>query len=149
MRKALGTALLLLPLAGGGCVEPARPTVLGQWTGGWSSGAGSGNLQITFSGKRHLGEIELYDVELVATGMSCPAASDLAAGDRTAAFLHDDLNFAVQFAGGPAGSDEGVFRFDGTFQGRSSLAGTYRLTSASCPQCACALGSSGTWSVTK
>lgn len=150
MRKALSIPILLGLLAGG-CAGPSEPTILGQWNGTWTNGAGgaSGSLQITFSDKRKLGDIAQFDVAVNVSGGTCVTGGDFASGDRTAAFLNDDINFAVRFAGAASGSDEGVYRFDGFFLGVSTISGSYRLTSGACPQCTCGIGGSGTWSVSR
>jgi len=127
------------------CMTSAEIDLEGRWSGQWTSGPTTGNLEVTFSGKRPFGDITLYDVTLVATGASCPLGQDRGAGDRTAAFRIDDVRFAVRFAADPPGAGEGVFLFDGALLGSREINGSYEMTSASCPACICGMGSSGSW----
>jgi hypothetical protein len=136
--------LTLLPLVLS-CVSSPQIDLQGTWHGQWTSGPTAGNLEITFSGERAFGDMQLYDVTLIATGPTCPSGEDRGAGDRTAAFLNDDVRFAVRIAGGAPG--DGVFGFDGRLNGSREIDGTYALTSDSCAACACGMGSSGTWTV--
>ena len=142
----LAALFALLPAALS-CTTRLEIELQGTWRGQWTNGPTAGDLEVTFSGQRSFGDMTLYDVNLVATGPSCPSGEDRGAGDRTAAFRIDDVHFAIEIPGGApgAGAGAGIFRFDGTLNGGREIDGSYALTSDSCPACACGLGTSGSW----
>ena len=142
MKKTQFLAALLATVAA--CTDPDIE-LQGRWSGQWTSGPTTGNLEVTFSGKRPFGDMTLYDVTLVATGSSCPSGEDRGAGDRTAAFRIDDVRFVVRIAGDQTGAADGIFLFDGALLGSREINGSYELTSESCPACICGMGSSGSW----
>ena len=128
-----------------GCVSHPEIDLQGAWSGDWSSGQTTGTLDITFDGRSPFGDMKIYDVVLVIHGPTCPAGDDRATGDRSAAFKDDDVHIAVRFAGAAPGTDENIYRFDGSLSGSHAIIGSYTLTSDSCPSCTCAIGASGTW----
>jgi hypothetical protein len=140
LRRILLTVLLASVAA---CTNTPEVDLEGTWHGQWSAGNTTGNLTVTFDGKRPFGDMKVYDVTMTATGPTCPTGEDRGAGDRTAAFKQDNVNFAVQMAGSADG--EGVFQFNGTLMGSVEIDGTYTLTGGTCPVCACGMEGSGTW----
>lgn len=146
MKKTQFVAALVALLATvPACVTDPEFELQGRWSGQWTSGPTTGNLEVTFSGKRPFGDMTLYDVTLVATGSSCPSGEDRGAGDRTAAFRIDDVRFVVRIAGDQPGVGDGIFLFDGAVLGSREINGSYALTSESCPTCICGMGNSGSW----
>jgi len=144
----LAALLALLPIASS-CATRLEVELQGTWRGNWTSGPAAGTLEVTFSGKRSFGDMNLYDVSLVATGPTCLSGEDRGAGDRTAAFRIDDVRFAVRMTGGPPGAGDGIFHFDGALIGSREIDGSYVLTSGSCPACTCGMGDSGSWTLLK
>ena len=138
-------ALLGLVATVAACVTDPEIELQGRWSGQWTSGPTTGNLEVTFSGKRPFGDMTLYDVTLVATGSSCPSGEDRGAGDRTVAFRIDAVRFAVRIPGDQPGAGDGIFLFDGALLGSQEIDGSYELTSESCPACICGMGNSGSW----
>lgn len=145
LRRAIRACIVALLLGSLCCAREPEVELLGRWTGDWSSGQTTGTLEITFSGKKPFGDMTLYDVVLVIGGPTCPSGEDRATGDRSAAFRSDDVHVAVRFAGGAPGTEDNVFRFDGTLAGSRAIDGSYTLSGSSCPACTCGIGTSGIW----